>query len=210
MTRTARAAMIAAVLTSAISIADGVYHGLTGQFLLNEDINPRVVTVSFDALLAVTFALLAVVLMQQADRVDAGGRVVRWIRRLMQGVLALPALAFAAGLAVDRTAETSTIHRIWDVAGGISFVLMFMVGIVLGVCLLRRPDLRVAAVLMAAPAALIPLLFLVQALAPGWAHPAYAETALYIGLALLGFRTRYHAHLDAKTNETTTVDTAIG
>jgi hypothetical protein len=59
-------------------------------------------------------------------------------------------------------------------------------------------------------AVIIPLLVLVQAVAPGWTHPAYPETALYIGLALLGFQTRYHDHPDAKINETTTVGTAIG
>ncbi len=28
--------------------------------------------------------------------------------------------------------------------------------------------------------------FALEALAPGWGHPGYAETALYLGIALLG------------------------
>ena len=63
---------------------------------------------------------------------------------------------------------------------------MFVFGAVLGALLLRRRYQRLPAILMAAPVAIIPLTFLLYQVAPGWAHPAYAETALYLGLALLG------------------------
>jgi hypothetical protein len=43
---------------------------------------------------------------------------------------------------------------------------------VLGAGLLRRPDLRLSAALLAAPLPLIPLAILAEALAPGWGHPA--------------------------------------
>jgi hypothetical protein len=69
---------------------------------------------------------------------------------------------------------------------GIAFLVMFVVGAVLGAVLLRRPDVRLPAALMVSVVPLIGLTFAVEALAPGWGHPGYAETALYMGIALLG------------------------
>jgi hypothetical protein len=54
---------------------------------------------------------------------------------------------------------------------------------------------------MAAPAVVIPLTLLVAALAPDWAHPAYAETSLYLGLALLGHRSPPRQRHDAAPHE---------
>jgi len=62
---------------------------------------------------------------------------------------------------------------------------MFAVGAFLGLLLLRG-RLKVAACLMVAPLVLVPLAVMLNFAAPRLAHPAYAETALYIGLALLG------------------------
>jgi hypothetical protein len=206
MTRIARAAMISAVLTSVMSIADAVHHGLTGELLLDEDSSAGWVRVGSSLLLAATFGLLAAALAEQASRVDAGSRAIRWVRRLMQGVLAVLSIVFAGGLVVEAYAGTAVIHEAWGAVGGASFVLMFLISVVLGACLLRRPDLRVAAVLMAAPAAMIPLTFLVQVLAPGWAHPAYAETALYIGVALLGRSPTPQHRQDPRPNQPASLD----
>jgi uncharacterized membrane protein len=184
--------MIAAILTSVMSVADAALHGLTGHFLLDVDASAPAVIAASNALVAVTFALLTAVVTEQARRIDAGRRPVRWVRRLMQATLAVLTIVFAGGLAVDIAPDTSVLHRIWEAAGGAGFLLMFVVGVILGACLLRRPQLRRAAVLMAAPAAIIPLTLLVAALAPDWAHPAYAESALYIGLALLGYGSSHH------------------
>jgi hypothetical protein len=72
-----------------------------------------------------------------------------------------------------------------EAVAGIAFIVMFLLGAALGACLLRRPGLRLPAILLLAPVVLIPLAMLADSLAPGWAHPGYAETALYLGLALL-------------------------
>jgi hypothetical protein len=138
-------------------------------------------------LLAATFALLAAVLTGRAERIDRGSRWIRAVRRLVQADLAVLALIFTGGLWADRHPDT-TVYQAWELTGGPSFALMFLAGVVLGVCLLHRRDLRTAALLTAAPVVLLPLTIAVQALAPGWAHPAYAETALYLGLALLGMQ----------------------
>ena len=76
-----------------------------------------------------------------------------------------------------------------DTAGavaGVAFRVMFVLGVALGATLLRRPDLRVPAGLMVAVVPVIALTFALEALALGWGHPGYAETALYLGIGLLG------------------------
>lgn len=186
MTRTGRAALTAAILTSALSVADAANQGVTGHPLIDQETNATWAYASSSLLLAATFGLLAAVLAEQADRIDAGSRTVRWLRRLMQGDLAVLALVFAGGLVVDGYPETSLVYRAWGAIAGIAFLMMFLIGTVLGVSLLRRSDRRVAAALMAAPLVLIPITFAVATLAGDWAHPGYAESALYIGLALLG------------------------
>ena len=69
---------------------------------------------------------------------------------------------------------------------GIAFLLMFLLGTALGALLLRTADLRVPAALLVSTLPVIGLTILLGVLAPGWGHPAYAETTLYVGIALLG------------------------
>lgn len=183
--RIGTSAMISAILTSAVSIADAVYHGLAGQFLLDQDRSAAWVNVTVGLLLGVTFALLTAVLTQQACRIDAGSRWVRWVRRFTQADLVLLSVGSLTILAEPFLGK-ATIEQVSGAIGGLSFMLMFVLGAVLGVLLLRRRDQRLPAMLMTAPLAIIPLTYLLYQVAPGWAHPAYAETALYIGLALVG------------------------
>lgn len=181
MTRTGKAAMAVAILASALSVLDAVSGGITGGAVdvWDDNSGQRWVIVAVDVLLVALFALLTAVLVQQADRLDGASRVVRWIRRTLLADLAVLAGVFVVG--------TVLVHYPGPVeaVAGIAFVLMFPLGAVLGVCLVRRPGLRLPAVLLVASAALIPLAMLADSLAPGWGHPGYAEAALYIGLALL-------------------------
>jgi hypothetical protein len=184
MSRIGRAAMTAAVLTSVMSVADAVHHGLTGHYLLDDERAARWVIVGSNLLIAATFALLAAVLAERAPTIDAGSRAIRWLRRLTLGDLALLALVFGGGIAIDPRGD-GAITDIWGALGGLGFLLMFVLGTALGLALLRRREMRLPAALMAAPLALVPLTILVNAVAADWAHPAYAESALYIGLAML-------------------------
>jgi hypothetical protein len=76
-----------------------------------------------------------------------------------------------------------------DAAGavaGVAFLAMFVLGVAFGATLLRRPDVRLPAILMVSVVPVIGLTFALEAIAPGWGHPGYAETVLYLGIALLG------------------------
>lgn len=114
--------------------------------------------VTTNLLMMITFGLLAAVLVRNAERIDGGGGAVRWIRRL-----------FAADLAVLAT----------------GYLLISVVGAVLGGVLLRRPDVRMPAALMVAVVPIIGLTFALDVVAPDGGTPA-AETSLYLGIALLG------------------------
>jgi hypothetical protein len=78
------------------------------------------------------------------------------------------------------------------VAAGIvataAFAVMLLGTPVLGLSLLRAPDMRPGNVLLAAMLPVLGLTILIGLLAPNWAHPAYLETASAFGLALLGHR----------------------
>lgn len=135
-------------------------------------------TVAITALEVVTFLALAAVLLAAGGWIDQGSRAHRWLRCL----LAVDLLVLAVGVAVANGAETGPYVAI----AGAAFLGMFLLGVGLGIALLRRSELPTPALLMTAPLGLLPLAFLIDAVAPGWGHPAYAETALYLGIAVLG------------------------
>jgi hypothetical protein len=181
MTRTAKAAMAAAIIGSAVSIGDAVYRGVVGHDAAQDDQTAQSWTVvAVSLVLTAAFGLLAAVLVQNAERIDGSSRFVRWVRRLLLGDLALLSAIFAVATALAKTPDALA------ALAGIAFVLMFLLSLVLGGTLVWRRELRLPAVLMMAPLALVPLAGLVGEIAPDWAHPGYAETALYLGLALLG------------------------
>lgn len=69
-----------------------------------------------------------------------------------------------------------------------AFVVMLLGAPVLGLSLLRAPDMRPGNALLAAMVPILGLTILVGLLAPNWAHPAYLETASAFGLTLLGYQ----------------------
>lgn len=185
MTRTGCAALVVAVLISAYSIAEAVAVGLTGQPMLDPDAGPKVARGVVGLLLTVTFALSAAVLREQRARLDAGSRPRRWLRRLLQADLAVCAAVGAISVVLTAFAVSGSIEEVLGAVGGVTFIVAFVLGAALGLSLIRRPELRPAAVCLSAIAALIPLTILMGILQSPWGHIAYTETALYIGIALL-------------------------
>ena len=185
MTRTGWAALVVAVLISAYSIAEAVAVGLTGQPMLDPEAGPKVALATVGLLLTLTFALSAAVLRQQGARLDAGSRPRRWLRRVLQVDLAVGAAVGAITVALTPFPRSGSIEEMLGAVGGVAFILAFVLGAALGLSLIRRPELRPAAVCLSAIAALIPLTILMGILQSPWGHIAYTETALYIGIALL-------------------------
>jgi hypothetical protein len=179
MNKLGTAALGAAVALSVVSVGDAVARGVSDSLPpWDKDVAPAWVSVAIVALEAVTFLLLAAVLATTGRQVDGGRARTRWVRRVLAGDLVV--LTFGVVLAGTKDDGVA----VW--IASLSFLAMFLLGVVLGGVLVRRPGLRAAGVLMIAPLALLPLAFLADALAPGWGHPGWAETALYVGIALLG------------------------
>lgn len=190
MTKTGWAALVAAVLISAVSIASAILIGLTGQPIIDPEAGPTVALAALGLLLTLTFALGAAVLRQQRARLDAGSRPRRWLRRMLQVDLAVGAAVAATDVVSTPFAVDGSIEEVLGAVGGTAFILAFVLGAALGLSLIRRPELRPAAVCLSAIAALIPLTILMAVLQSRWGHIAYAEAALYIGIALLATKSR--------------------
>jgi peptidoglycan/LPS O-acetylase OafA/YrhL len=174
-----RAALGAAVALSVVSIGDAIVRGTTDWTPPWDDENGATwALVTTNLLMMVTFGLLAAVLVRNAERIDSGSGAVRWIRRVFAADLAVLATGYLLVSVVGSGA--------FGAIAGIAFLVMFVLGAVLGGVLLRRPDVRMPAALMVAVVPIIGLTFALEALAPGWGHPGYAETSLYLGIALLG------------------------
>lgn len=177
-----RAALGAAVALSVLSIGDAILRATSATPPpWDDELGTTWGVVSTNLLMTATFGLLAAVLVRNADRIDEGSAVVRWVRRLLAADLAV----LACGYVVVSVLGVEALGAV----AGITFLGMFVLGAVLGAVLLRRPDVRLPAALMVAVVPLIPLTFALEAVADGWGHPGYAETALYLGIALLGLAT---------------------
>jgi hypothetical protein len=72
--------------------------------------------------------------------------------------------------------------------GGACFLVQFVLSFGLGLALIRRPEFRVGAAVLVAIVPLIGLGLALGALVSDFAHPAYTEAAVYVGLTLLGCR----------------------
>ena len=183
MTRPGWGALFAAASLSAVSIYDAIYHGLTGRGSFASDHGPQWGQVASSALLALTFAILAAVLVRAGNSLDGSRTPVRATRRLLIADLAVLASVFATQIMLGR------IPTALEAVAGIAFLLMFVLGPALGAMLIGAPAHRLPALLMMAPLALLPGMLLLGLLAPTWSHPGYAESALYIGIALLARHT---------------------
>jgi hypothetical protein len=174
-----RSALGAAVVLSVVSIGDAVLRA-TGDVVppWDDEAGTPWVIVGFNLVMAATFALLAAVLVRNAEWIDQGRGARRWIRRLLAADLAVLVAGYLLVSVLDSEGAGAV--------AGVTFLAMFVLGAALGAVLLGRAEVRLPAVLMAGSIPIIGLTLAVEALAPGWGHPGYAETALYLGIALLG------------------------
>lgn len=176
-----------AALTTGLALADAAVRATGGTPAWDDANGAAPAVVAAMAVHALTYALFATVLVLAASPIDAGRRSARIVRRLLVGSLALLGAGFTsltffhgAGAAAPVAVEAVT---------GISFVLTFVLAAALGAALLRRPATRLPAALLMSIPFLVALTVALAAAGSEWAHPAYAEAALYAGLAALALTT---------------------
>jgi hypothetical protein len=173
---------------SAMSIYDAVYRGIVGhESPLNFE-GPTWITIGASVLAALTFAVLAAVLAGAGPTVDAGSRLRSWLRRLLMIDFAILAGIYAVGIPFLGTEPEGIPAAVLGGVATVTFVAMFLLAFALGIGLLRVREQWMCAILLIATVPLIGLAFLLHALGTGFEHPAYAETAVYLGIALLARR----------------------
>ncbi|MDP9434411.1 MAG: hypothetical protein M3P93_04130 [Actinomycetota bacterium] len=181
------ATVAGAALTTGLALADATVRATGGTPAWDDVTGAAPAVAGAMSVHALTYALFATVLVVAASPIDAGRRSVRIVRRLLAGSLAVLAGGFASLTAIHSARATAPVAV--EAVTGISFVLTFVLAAALGVALLRRPATRLPAALLVSIPALVALTAGLAAVGSDWAHPAYAEAALYLGLAALTVRT---------------------
>ena len=184
-----RVAVAAAITLSGVALWDAIHTGLTGRpsgFSDAYGMTPMMII--GEMVHGLTYVALLAVLVVQRRHIDSGSAVRRWIRRLLVVDFGLFATMFLIGTPFLPAIERAGWGDASSTIGGISFLLMFVLAVALGLASVRTPQLRAAALVLISTVPLIGLAIALGALGTGFGHPAYPEAAVYLGVALLGYR----------------------
>jgi hypothetical protein len=129
----------------------------------------------------VSFIANGAILVIERIRIDRGSRLRRWVRRLLVADLAVLAAVFGIGIPLMGTLEAVSLDTAVGAVAGVAFASMFILAVALGLCLVRVRELRPSVVLLLAVLPAIGLAIILDAIGSPFAHPAYAETAVYLG-----------------------------
>ncbi|WP_163543854.1 hypothetical protein [Occultella kanbiaonis] len=177
------AALAAAAVLSTMAIADAIWNanvpGRPGPWMDAEsfDFLARALNLAHSGV----YVLFAAALLSTGQAIDRGrllARLSRWI--LVAGYAAF-AVAFAWLGAVDPHRQP---EGVFATLVNVAFMITLVAPIILGFALIRRRELRAAVILLISPVALIPMTILLGLIGP-WGHPAYLESAIGFGVALL-------------------------
>lgn len=184
-------ALIAALAVSAVAFADAVTLGLTGENLVTESSPASLGMLGSGLVHGFAYVVLGWLLIVERRAIDGGSRVRAVFRWALTSSYALLTPFFLVGVlqAFLTDATMGELPVVYEVAAGLGFAGMFLSALALGFALWRidelRPASRVLSLgLLAGFGCTIAFAFL----APDWSHPAYPETAVYVGTALLAFR----------------------
>ena len=186
------AALTGAVVTSAIALFDAATHGITGHFSVFADDSDRPLLVALGSLAhGLTYVALCFVLVREARQFSTVNRVaqaVRWVVIVSLALLA-PGFLLVAPILTFADVTSGTAYTVWGGIAGLAFAGMILGSLVLGIALLRTRSLGIGARVLSLMAPVLGMTLLLAWLAPAWAHPAYLETTLHFGIALLGVTT---------------------
>ena len=180
MNRLNLAAIVAGTAGTAISLVDAAWRATQTSVPPWDDTlqGMSFADVLLNGTMIAAYATGAAVLVKHARAIDVN-RVAQWSRRLLVCTLAVLAMSYSALLALSRPAEGA-----FAAVFGIALIFVLTLPVVLGLSLIRRPQFRSAALVLASPIVVGPLTGLVAAFT-SWGHPAYVETAGLIGVPLL-------------------------
>lgn len=179
-------ALTGAALTSGIALFDAMTHGLTGDYsMFSDESGVRVAKVLGDLVHGLTYVALCFVLVREAPLIAAAGRVQAVLRWILVGSLTLLASGFLL-VAPWLESPGGAVGTALGIVMSLGFAGMILGSLVIGPLLLRAPGLRTGARVLSAMLPILGGTILLQLVASGWAHPAYLETTLHFGIALIG------------------------
>ena len=182
-------ALTGAIGLSTYALADAVNHGITGENLPYDPMTSPAGWAYFAMLLhGYTYAALAVVLLREKPRFAGTNHVARGTRMVLLFCLAVLATFFGAVAPVSIAAGHPewTIVPVFTTVSSLAFAGLILGSTVLGLALLRDRSLGYGARVLQAMLPAFALMMLVAWVAYDFAHPAYLETDLQVGIALLG------------------------
>jgi hypothetical protein len=175
-----------------IALTDAVTHGLTGHNSVFSDDSGRPGWIIVGGLgHSAAYAAQCWVLVAERDRFAGANRFARLLRGVLLVSLALLAVGFAVVspiLILARVPLDGAVGTAWGLVATVGFGGMILGALLLGLALLRTNPLGLGGRVLAAVLPVAGLTVALAAWAPAWAHPAYVETVLAFGIALLGVR----------------------
>jgi hypothetical protein len=184
-----KVALVGAALTSAIALTDAITHGLTGHYSpFSDDTDLLGVAAAGSVVHGLAYLGLCWVLVAEAGRFASTNRVARVARWVVTGSLALlaPGFVLVAPVVVLQDVDSGMAYDLFGAVASAGFAGLILGSLVLGLALLRNPAAGIGGRLLSLLLPVFGLTLLLAWLAPAWAHPAYLETVIYFGLALLG------------------------
>ena len=183
-------ALLAAAATSGIALFDAVTSATTGHYSFFADDSGNVPAQVVAALVhGATYAALAWVLTRESRLFTTYGRTVRaarWVLTIALGVLAVGFLVVTPVLALSGVDLAGPAGAAWEFTANAAFLGMILSTASIGIAVLRRNALGAGGSVLRL---LLPVVLVTVALGllgSPWAHPAYIETTINLGLALIG------------------------
>lgn len=190
------AALVGATVMSTIALSDAIWVGNLPGTQSPLTSGPDFVLRLVDLGHAIPYLLLAAVLIQAGPRIDAGRKFVRIVRWALVAGFGFFGIASVWGVITGAVSE-----GVMEMIFNIAFFATFILPVILGFALIRRRELRVPVVLLISPVVLLPLTLLLSSFS-SWAHPAYLETAINFGVALLCLAIAWPADARGRLSET--------
>lgn len=183
-------ALLGAAGMSGIALFDAGTKALTGHLsVFSDDSDVEWLLQTSNAIHGLAYVAMAAVLVLHRRLIVSVNRVAKVAYWLLRGSVTVLAFVF---LALAPFLELESMPAAISAVVGVAFLLMLLSAPVLAIAVRRTSALRPGTLLLAAMVPLLALTILLGVLAPVFGHPAYLETALAFGVALLGYRASSH------------------
>ena len=184
-------ALVGAAGMSGIALFDAGTKALTGHLsVFSDESDVEWLLQTSNAIHGLAYVAMAAVLVLHRRHIVSVNRVALVSYWLLRGSVTVLAFAF---LALAPFVGPENMPAAISAVVGVAFLLMLLSAPVLGIAVRRAPALRPGSLVLAAMVPVLAITVILGVLAPDFGHPAYLETALAFGVALLGYRVSTHA-----------------